>query len=247
MARWTRHCWMVAVFVLGTVAGAAAQATPPPPGWEGSIAAGLAVSGGNAATTTTNLAFTVQSDKTKQNIFRAEGLNLRSSRDGDAIIDRTTLQAQDDYGLTPRTYVFGRFQYLRDIFKSIDYLVSPTGGLGYKVTDTPISTLNVEIAGGLLVEKNPGLEKRTNAAITGSERALHRLSDVATLTQSLSALFNASDFGDVLVTFQAGIAADITPRTQLKIDFLDIYKNQPPSVLISKNDTTLVMSFVFKF
>lgn len=248
MALWIRSCRIAAVLALGLASVAGAQTPEPPPDpWTGSIAAGLAITGGNAATTTTNLAFTLESDKTRSNILRAEGLNLRSSRDGDAIVDRTTLSVQDDIALTDRTYAFGRFQYLRDIFKSIDYLLAPGGGLGYKVVDSAVSTLTADIAGGLLIEKNPGLERRTNPSVTAGEKAMHKLSDTATLTQSLSALFNATDFSDVLVTFQAGIATDITPRTQLKVDFLDIYKNEPPSVLVKKNDTTLVMSFVFKF
>jgi putative salt-induced outer membrane protein YdiY len=248
MALWIRSCGIVAVLVCGLASVAAAQgpAAPPAP-WTGSVAAGLAVTGGNTATTTTNLAFTLESDKTRSNVFRAEGLNLRASRDGDAIVDRTTLMAQDDIALTDRTYAFGRFQYLRDVFKSIDYLIAPGGGVGYKLVDSDVSTLTADIAGGLLIEKNPGLERRTNPSVTAGEKAMHKLSDTATLTQSLTALFNASDFSDVLVTFQAGIASDITPRMQLRVDFLDIYKNEPPSVLVQKNDTTLIMSFVFKF
>jgi putative salt-induced outer membrane protein YdiY len=238
---------MVAVLALFGASTAAAQTTEPPAPWTGSVAAGLAVTAGNSSTTTTNLAFTVESDKTKDNVFRAEGLNIRSSRDGDAIVDRTSLQAQDDFNLTQRTYVFGRFQYLRDVFKSIDYLLAPTGGVGYRLVNTPITTLNADIAGGIVVEKNPGLEKQTSAAIEAGEKAMHKLSDSATLTQSLTGLWKVDDFNDSLVTFQAGLATDITPRTQLKVDFLDTYKNKPPSVLVKKNDTALLMAFVFKF
>ncbi len=243
--------WMAAVLLVGVTSMASAQnapaPAPPPAGWSGSVAAGLALTGGNTSTTTTNIAFVLESDKTKRNVFRAEGISIRSAQDGDAIVDRTSLQAQDDNALTERTYLFGRFQYLRDTFKGIDYLVSPTGGLGYKVVDTPVSTLNADVAGGLVIEKNPGLLKETSVAITAGEKARHMLSDAATLTQSLTALFKADDFGDVLVTFQAGLATDITPRTQLKVDFLDTFKNQPPSVLVEKNDMALLMSFVFKF
>lgn len=213
----------------------------------GSVAAGLALTGGNTSTTTTNFAFTVESDKTRRNVVRGDGLNIRSSRDGDAIVDRTSLQGQDDYALTERTYVFGRMQYLRDKFKGIDYLISPTGGVGYRVVNTAVSTLTTEAAVGFVTEKNPGREKRSSGALTAGEKATHKISDTATLTQSLMALWKTTDFGDSLVTFQAGLATDITPRAQLKVEFLDTFKNQPPSILVKKNDTALIMSFVFKF
>ncbi len=246
-----RACGVAAALFLCVSSGASAQApaapTTPPEAWTGSVAAGLALTGGNTSTTTTNFAFTVESDKTKRNVIKAEGLNIRSSRDGDAIVDRTSLQFEDGYGLTARAYVFGRLQYLRDAFKGIDYLISPTGGLGYKVLDTALTSLNVDAAIGLVTEKNPGLVARTSGAVTAGEKASHKISEAAQLTQSLTALFKTSDVGDSLVTFQAGLATSITPRTQLKVDFLDTYKNQPPSILVKKNDTALIMSFVFKF
>jgi putative salt-induced outer membrane protein YdiY len=37
--------------------------------------------------------------------------------------------------LTDRLSVFGRFGYLQDEFKGIDYLISPTAGVGYKVVN----------------------------------------------------------------------------------------------------------------
>lgn len=243
-----RRIWLLVAIVVSHAALASAQTAPPPPeGWTGSLAAGLALTGGNTQTTTTNFAFTLQSDKARRNVVKAEGLNIRSSRDGEAIVDRTSLQGEDDYALTARTYVFGRLQYLRDVFKSIDYLVSPTGGVGYKVIDTPATTLVAEGAVGVVTERNPGLEVRTSGAITAGEKASHKLSGTATVTESLTTLWKTADFGDALTTFQAGLAMNITPRTQFKVDFLDTYKNRPPSVLVKKNDTALILSFVFRF
>jgi putative salt-induced outer membrane protein len=239
--------WL-ALFLTWPSRGLAQTPAPPPEeGWAGSIAAGLSVTGGNTATTTTNLSFTVESDRTMRNVFRAEGLNIRSSRDGAAIVDRTSLQAQDDYALTTRVYALGRMQYLRDVFKGIDYLIAPTAGVGYKAINTPSSSLNVDVAVGTVTEKNPGAPTRTSGALTLGEKVSHKLTSTATLTESLSALWKTSDFEDSLLTFQVGLATDITPRMQFKADFLDTYKNRPPSVLVKKNDLALLLSFVFKF
>lgn len=243
-------CWTTLCTLLGAATAAAqTPAAPPEPPrpWQGSIAAGLALTGGNTDTTTTNFAFDVQSDKTKRNVFKAEGLNLRSSQDGTSIVDRTNLAARDEYGLTSRSYVFGQFQYLRDVFKSIDYLMAPTVGVGYKLYNTAATTLAVDTSFGAVVEKNPGRERATSGAVTLGEKLSHKLSDAATLTQTFSGLWKTEDFDDTLYIFGAGIAASLTTRTQLKVEFLDTYKNKPPSILVQQNDTALITSIVFKF
>ncbi len=241
---------MAVAFVACLPPTASAQNAPaaaPASGWTASIAAGLALTGGNTSTVTTNLSFAVESDKTKRNVVKLDGLNIRSSRDGEAIVDRSSLQVQDDYALTSRVYAFGRLQYLSDQFKSIDYLISPTGGLGYRFINTMVSTIAAEAAVGGVTEKNPGRDAQSAGALTAGEKAMHKISDTATVTQSLSSLWKTSDFEDVLVTFQAGLATDITPRAQLKVDFLDTFKNKPPTADVKQNDTAFLMSFVFKF
>src|SRR5688572_29137637 len=128
---------VAACLLVATHAAAQTPApAPPPPPWSGTLSAGLALTGGNTDTTTFNLAFDLQSDKTQRNVVKAEGLNIRSSRDGEEIVDRSSFSVRDEFTLTGRTYVFGQFHYLRDAFKSIDYLLSPTGGVGYKVINT---------------------------------------------------------------------------------------------------------------
>lgn len=233
------------LFTTNATAQTPAPAAPPPP-WSGSLSAGLALTGGNTDTTTINLAFDVQSDKTERNVIKAEGLNIRSSRDGDAIVDRTSLGVRDEFALTSRAFVFGQFQYLRDAFKSIDYLLSPTGGIGYRVIDTDLTTFTVDAAVGGIFEKNPGFDRRSDGAVTMGEKVSHKLG-TATVTQSVTALWVATDFGDALYTFQAGIAADVWRNVQVKVDFLDTYKSRPPSALIEQNDTALITSVAFKF
>ena len=245
----THRIHVLAAAVLLLAANAFAQTpapAPPPPPWSGTLSAGLALTGGNTDTTTTNLAFDVQSDKTRRNVVKAEGLNLRSSRDGEEIVDRTSLSVRDEFSLRPRLYVFGQFQYLQDAFKAIDYLLSPTVGVGYKVISTDITTFNVDAAVGGVFEKNPGLDRRSDGAVTMSEKISHKLG-TATATQSFTALWVATDFADSLYTFQAGIAADVWQRVQVKVDFLDTYKSRPPNPVIQKNDTALITSVAFKF
>jgi hypothetical protein len=83
--------------------------------------------------------------------------------------------------------------------------------------------------------------------VTLGEKLNHKLSAAATITQSFAALWKTDDFDDSLYVFGAGIASSLTPRTQIKVEFLDTYKNKPPSILVKKNDTALITSLVFKF
>lgn len=230
------------------VATHATAQTPaaPPPTWTGTLSAGLALTGGNTDTTTINVAFDVQSDKARRNVVKADGLNIRSSRDGEEIVDRTSLSLRDEFALSDRSYVFGQFQYLRDAFKSIDYLLSPTAGVGYRLVNTEISTLTVDAALGGAFEKNPGLDRRSDGAVTLTQKASHKLG-TATATQSLSVLWVATDFADSLTAFQAGIAADVWTRIQVKVDFLDTYKSRPPTPDVQRNDTALITSVAFRF
>lgn len=246
LTRWT----LTLSLAVATTASAQTPAPPPPEPprpWAGSIAAGIALTGGNTQTTTTNFAFDVLSDKTKRNVFKAEGLNLRSSQDGTSIVDRTNLAFRDEYGLSARTYAFGQFQYLRDVFKSIDYLMAPTAGLGYKLINSASTSLSADSSLGAVVEKNPGRERATSGAVTLGEKLNHKLSASATITQSFAALWKTKDFDDSLYVFGVGLASSLTPRTQIKVEFLDTYKNKPPSILVKKNDTALITSLVFKF
>jgi putative salt-induced outer membrane protein YdiY len=236
-----------AFLLLATTAFAQTPApAPPPPPWGGTLSAGIALTGGNTDTTKINLAFDVLSDKTQRNVVKAEGLNIRASQDGEEIVDRTSLSARDEFTISPRTYIFGQFQYLRDAFKGIDYLLAPTAGAGFKVINTDATTVNVDAAVGGVFEKNPGLDRRSDGAVTLGQKASHKLG-TATVTQSLTALWVATDFADSLYTFQAGIGADVWRRVQVKVDFLDSYKSRPPNVLVQRNDTALLTSVAFRF
>jgi putative salt-induced outer membrane protein YdiY len=237
-----------AVALPATAQDPPATPSPPPaaPSWTGTLSAGIALTAGNTDTTTTNLAFDVQSDRTKRNVVKAEGLNIRSSQDGGEIVDRTSLSMRDEFAFSGRGYVFGQVQYLQDAFKSIDYLLSPTGGVGFKLLDSELTTLAADLSVGGVVEKNPDLERRSDGAVTFAEKGSRKLGN-ATITQSLNALWIVSDFGDALYTFQVGLAADVLNHLQLKVDFLDTYKTTPPSELVQRNDTAFITSFAFKF
>jgi hypothetical protein len=105
------------------------------------------------------------------------------------------------------------------------------------------------VAAGLggVWEKDTGLDLQASGALTFDQKLAHKLTETATLTQSVGALWKTSDLGDALYTFGGALAVSVTTRAQLKVELLDTYKAKPPSPTVKKNDVSLLLGVVYKF
>lgn len=202
---------------------------------------------GNTSTTNLNAAFEATHDPKTNTAWKFKGLYLRGNTNGELAVDRLLLDSRYERSLTPRVYGFAQLQFLEDQFKAIDYLWAPSGGIGYRLIATDKTTFNTDAGLGAKWEKNPGLDVRTNAVVTASDKLEHKLAKDSAITQGFTALWKADDFGDALYTFTAGVAAAVTPRTQIKIELLDGYASRPPTAEVKKNDVALITAFVYKF
>jgi len=108
-------------------------------------------------------------------------------------------------------------------------------------------TVDVDSAVGVVTEKNAGLAARTSGALTSGQRLAFKLSDTATVTQNATALWKLDDFGDGLYTFGIGVAASVTSRIQIKLEFQDVYKAQPPAPGVQRNDLAFLTTLLYKF
>jgi putative salt-induced outer membrane protein YdiY len=240
--------WLVSVGIARAQTPPAPAAPPePPPGWSGSAAFGLALNRGNTSTTNLNLSFEGTDDPKTGSVWKFKGLYLRGDNNGALAVDRLLLEGRNERKLTERVYAFGQLQFLEDQFKDIDYLFAPSVGIGYRLVAAPMTTLAVDGGVGIKWEKNPGLDRRTSAVFTGSDKFERKLSTTAAITQAFNALWKADDFGDALYTFTAGVAAALTTRTQLKIELLDTYVTRPPTIAVKSNDVALLTALVYKF
>jgi len=230
------------------------QGQPQKP-WTAEIGAGLAMTNGNSDTKNINLSLGLVRDPKTRNVFRFNGLYLRGDKDGTLTINQTVLTGRDEINLSTRTYVFFQGAFLKDTFKNINYLFSPTAGVGYKLINTDTQLLAIDTGLGGVWERDFTRDSlgrtflqdtKATGAYNASERFAWKMSTAATVTQSFASLWKTNDWGNSLHNFSAGIAASITQRTQMKLEFLDTYKNKP--VLgTQKNDTTLITSLVMKF
>jgi len=240
--------FLFALTLTSVRAGAQAPAAPAPPAgpWTGSAGAGLAFTSGNTDTLNINIGYDLTYDPKTRNVVKSDLLFLRSKKDEELIVNRLGFNARDQYALTTRAFTYGQLQYLRDKFKDIDYLVAPTAGLGYKLVNSASTALAVDGGLGGIWEKNPGFDLNKSGAVTASEHLVQKLSDTATLSQQLVGLWKTSDFGDVLYTFGATLAANLTSKSQVKIDLLDSYKAKPPTPAVKSNDVAIVFSIGYK-
>jgi putative salt-induced outer membrane protein len=224
-----------------------AKEPPPPPPWTGSIGAGLALTSGNTDTFNINLSFDASSNPKARNIFKTEGLYLRGDSDDELTVNRAVFKVRDQYQLTPRSYVFGQLEFLRDPFKSIQYLWAPTFGAGYKLYEDAKASFTADAGLGLVWEKNPYRDVRMSGAVTAGEDFVYKFSETASFTESFDALWVMDDFSDALYTFKVGVAGTITKRSQVKLELVDVYKTKPPDDLTKKNDVAVIAAIVYKF
>ena len=240
----TSHVALALLCVAGTVF---AQAAPPPPPkiWTVTASAGLAMTSGNSDTVSTNAAYDITYDPQQRNIVKSDGLFLRARTEGDLTANRLGFNVRDQYRLTPRLYVFGQNQYLKDQFKEIDYLVAPTGGLGYKLFDTAATKLDVDGGVGVVWEKNPvsTLTRRAQSprreAGTDDHGEHHPDANIHGVVE------DGGLRGLAVHTRHKPRGRDVHAHA-VKIEALDTYKNKPPLPTIQKNDVAVLMAIVYK-
>jgi putative salt-induced outer membrane protein YdiY len=259
----TRTSTPIAVLVLALVLGAAnssAQqppapapapapppAPPPPPTWTGTAGAGVSLTRGNTDTVNYNLAFDLTRDPKTRTVQKMKGLFIRSEQEEALTANHLALAFRHQYALTPRAYVFGQIDYLRDTFKLIDYLVAPTVGVGFKVVDTASTKFSVDGGVGAVWEKNPDVDADASVAITAGEKLEHQLTATTTLKHAATALWKADDLADGLYTISIGVGLKISDHLQFTVDVLDTFKNRPPTAATGKNDLAIVTALAAKF
>jgi putative salt-induced outer membrane protein YdiY len=149
--------------------------------------------------------------------------------------------------LTNRVFAFGQVDYLRDKFKEIIFLWTPSGGLGYKLINNDRTLLSLEGGAGGFFEKNPGEDVSRSGSVTAGQRLTYKLSPTATLAQSVNNAWKTQDFGDYLTNFSFGLTSTLIKRVDIKIEFIDSYKRKPPNLSVKRNDTAFVTAFLMKF
>ena len=237
------------VVVLTALAPALSAQAPaaPPKLYTGNFGAGFSFTGGNSDTSSFNLSGELTRDPKKKNVIKNKGFYLRSAANNSTTAERLTLAFRDEYTLSKRTFLYGAFGYLRDPFKEISYLLNPQGGIGYKVVATDRAELTFSGGAGAVWEKNPLTDVETSGTLNAGQSFSYKLSATSKLIEGFSALWKTSDFNDALYHFGIAVATELFKQAELKVEFIDDFKNVTPSPAIKKNDTAFIISFLYKF
>ena len=225
----------------------AQEPAPPPPAFSGNLSAGLSLTRGNSDTNNVNLTFDAKHLISPRNTMKYDAFYLRADAEGEQTVDRTLFGARDEYTISPMTYALFDIHFLRDRFKLIDMLISPTAGIGHHFVKTATTDFALEGGVGVIIEEDTGLPRETSGAVSARQIWMWKFSPTAELNQTTSGLWKTDDFGDALYHFEASLLTSVTTRTQLKLSFLDDYKAQPPLPTVEKNDMSFLASLVMKF
>ena len=235
---------VVALFTSAAMAQAPAEPTPL---YTGNFGGGLAITGGNTDTKNFNLTAAVVRDPKTKNVIKASATYLRGDQNDVLNLDKSAFNLRDEYTISGRTFVFGQLDYLRDQFKEIIFFWAPTAGLGYKLVNSDSTQFQVDGGAGGVLERNPGIASKKTGSVTAGQRFTRKFSSTAAFTQSISSIWKTQDFSDSLTNFSAGLTTTVVGKLQLKLEFLDSYKNKPANPKLKKNDTAFVTAFVLKF
>jgi putative salt-induced outer membrane protein YdiY len=227
----------------------AVQAPAPTttPTYTGSFGGGIALTGGNTDTKTFNLAFDMIRNPGTRNIVKAKAAYLRGNQNDVLNLDRSTVNLRDEYTISGRTFAFGQVDYLRDQFKEIIFLWAPVAGVGYKLVNTDATKFEIHGGAGGIFEKNPGVNTSKSGSVMSGESFQQKVSSTAAITHSLSSIWKTQDFSDYLTNFDIGLVTSVVRKLEVKLQFIDSYKAKPPTVLVKKNDTAFMTTFVVKF
>jgi len=237
----------VALLLGGGPAIAQGQAPAVVKPFTGNFGLGFALTGGNTDTKSFNLSYEATHDPKTKNVFKSKGLYLRSSSKDELMADSLRLNFRDDYLLSKRLSVYGAMGYLRDPFKSISYLLNPQGGVGVNVYSSERAALNLSGGAGGVWEKNPTLDMRSSGTLNAGQSFSYKLSDTSKLTQNLTGMWKTEELADALYHFDIALVTTIVKKVDVKLEFIDEYKNRTPFPEIKKNDTAFITSLLYKF
>lgn len=225
----------------------AAAADEPPPGWHGSLGAGLSISSGNSDAKSYNLGLDLKYDPKAKNVLKLGALYLRSDANGTATADKVSAFVRDEYSLTDRAYVFGEVSFLRDKLALLDSLFAPAAGAGYKIVKEADMTFDVSAGFGGAFEKYENRGSTSSAALLAGETFTWKLSPAVSLTQKATGLWKTKDTGDAYYHFEAGLTTSLSKLLELKLSYLLDHKTRPVLDTLKKTDTALLATVVAKF
>ena len=218
---------------------------PPPPKVEGSGEFAFVNTTGNAQSTSIGLRGEI--------IYRPAPWLLKTRAGFVRLESDEALEAQSfvflfraERELTPRTSLYGQYDYLRDLFAGIEHKNVVSGGLSYKLVDAARQKLVVD--GGLGVSSEQRLvgEDVTAAVLLGGLGYLFKVSETAAITEDIRYEQSLEDGDQWRLDNTLALVAKINTILSLKLSNLIRYANAPVEGF-ETTDTITSVALVAKF
>ena len=249
--------WIFCCATLTSFAALAEDAPPPPPQgvWIGKGQFGLLASQGNSSGESINAGIDMGLllDPWEHKLH-LEGLYGKSS--GVVSAERWGANWQSNYTFTPVWFAFGGLRYQHDLFSGFQYQGSETGGVGYKLLNTPDTKLSVQVGVGYREERPEDQTKLPTGQVI---RTLLPNDDSVIFTagldysQAFTSTTTLSDkllleagSGDTLITNTLALTVKMSTRLALSIGY-NLQDNTKPPGGLKKIDSVETVNLVFAF
>ncbi len=209
--------------------------------WEASAELGYLLTSGNSDSETLISKFESKTTyKLWEHLVALEALN--SSQNDERAAEKYSAELQSDYSLSERTYLLSNLNWEKDRFSGYDYQASWTLGAGYKVINTDIHKLRLELAPGYRVSEGDPGDKEEDAVVRAMEKFSWKLSESSQLEQSLS-----SEYGDsnTITRFKVSLASQINGSLSMKLGY-SLKHNSDVAPGVEKTDRESSVTLVYQ-
>ncbi len=199
-------------------------------GWDGGGNFGLALARGNSDTTNLALGFNAERPTTTDKwTIQAASIYSTSNTNGISTTSANALGGfiRYDHNLTKKLFAFGLFAGSYDHAQDLDVRVSPSGGLGYHLIASPLTTLDLLGGFGYTYEhySTPITNNLMNATI--GDEFMHKFTANTTVNQDFYFFPYLNDGGGYRGVFDFGVASKFYRAFTWNLNFGDRYNSRP--------------------
>ncbi len=224
-----------------TASGKATVAAPPESPWEVTAAAGLNLARGNSDNLQLNTEILASYITLSDELYLGASYLYGEDR---GVVNSNALRASANYNhlLTDRFYLGLFSDFLHDELADVDYRVNLGPNLGYYLIKNDTTKLALEAGAGYLWEKQ-GV-KDDYFTLRFAERFEHKLSNRVKFVESVVYQPRAEDFGDYILTAEAGFTFAISRHWAVKASMRNQYDSTPAAGTRS-NDLAVLASLSY--
>jgi putative salt-induced outer membrane protein YdiY len=217
--------------------------------WSGAFDLGLALTQGNAKTSSFNLGMNAARTTPRDKItVYTTALYARNSTTGASITTANAKRggARYDVNLTGRSFAFGLGDLESDDFQKLDLRMSLGGGFGWHAVKAERLTFDLFGGGGLNKEYfTAGLRRTSGEALMGQELT-YKLAGRVSVREKAVVFPNVSQTGEYRLVFDSSLVAGLNKWLGWNVTFSDRYLSNP--VFGTKaNDVLLATGFRLTF